>query len=455
MTVACLYPQTICLDNSSKPNTKLAFGILIGNLYVDLENNKVTNAIWGNINMDFQYCKKNNLNFDFENINYHYNIRDKTYSTAEEILKLTKCAIYQSLVFHSYGRNIPLDLYNNPNILLENGYLNNLDIFQLNNLENIVKSKTLEQFDFKQKIVDINTNYLTNIDYESILWVEYSLNINLLGETSTPGIRFLLGWKLHKTIPQPKPEPTPEPEPEPITQIILKLQNIKKITNGGIFDSQYIINSSHTCDADCPLKLTTDEVDFFVCGGNTASIEVHMDDANTKSLKFNIDKNSLLTIESNSDRAKSYHWINNYKNNHTFGSLIKGLFGEMLIQSNKFPVERTKSATRQNPYSSLITNESLTKCIDNANEYFSTIHDNIISGLEKYYTDLWNNDEYIANIINKNKRFYRDGDIIGIPFDINTRCAIKSVLNDIDFDISCRYIKDVWNIVFYFFVKEN
>ena len=60
MTVACLYPQTIHLDKSSKPNTKLAFGILIGNLYVDLENNKVTNAIWGNINMDFQYCKKNN-----------------------------------------------------------------------------------------------------------------------------------------------------------------------------------------------------------------------------------------------------------------------------------------------------------------------------------------------------------------------------------------------------------
>ena len=454
MTVACLYPQTIHLDKSSKPSTKLAFGILIGNLYVDLENNEVTNAVWGNINMNFQYYKKNKLNFDFENINYHYNIRDQTYNTAEEILELTKCAIYQSLVFHSYGRNIPLDLYNNPNILLENGYLNNLDIFQLNNLESLVKSNTLEHFDFKQKIVDIDTKYLTNMDYESILWIEYSLNINLLGETPTPGIRFLLGWKLTKTIPQPEPEPAPEPAPEPITQIILKLQNIKNITNGGIFNSQYIINRPSRSD-DATLQLATDEIDFFVCSGNTATIEVRTDDAATKSLKFNIDKNSLLTIESNSDRAKSYHWINNYKNNHTFSSLIKGLYGEMLIQSNKFPVERTKSTTRQNPYASCITNESLTKCIDNASEYFSEIHNNIISGLEKYYTDLWNNDEYITNIINKNKRFYRDGDIIGVPIDINTRCALKSVLNDMDFDISCRYIKDVWNIVFYLFVKEN
>ena len=142
------------------------------------------------------------------------------------------------MVFYSYGRNIPLDLYNNPNILIDNGYLNNLEIFQINNLENLVKTKTMQQFDFKQKLVDIDTNYLTKLDYGSILWIEYSLNIDLLGTTqSDSGIKFLLGWKIQKSEPQPEPEPEvepevepePEPEPEAMTQIIIKLQ--RKYTN--------------------------------------------------------------------------------------------------------------------------------------------------------------------------------------------------------------------------------
>ena len=173
--MACLYPQTILLDNSLESNKKLSFAILIGCIDADLTKN----VEWGNINMDFQYNKKNSLNLDFESINYHYTIRDKTYNKSEQILNITKSAIYQSLVFYSYGRNIPLDLYNNPNILIDNGYLNNLEIYQINNLENLVKTKTMQQFDFKQKLVDIDTNYLTKLDYGSILWIEYSLNIDL------------------------------------------------------------------------------------------------------------------------------------------------------------------------------------------------------------------------------------------------------------------------------------
>ena len=43
----------------------------------------------------------------------------------------------------------------------------------------------MQQFDFKQKLVDIDTNYLTKLDYGSILWIEYSLNIDLLGTTQS------------------------------------------------------------------------------------------------------------------------------------------------------------------------------------------------------------------------------------------------------------------------------
>ena len=177
--MACLYPKTILLDNSLESNKKLAFAMLIGCIDANLEKNTISNVEWGNINMDFQYKKKNSLNQDFESINYHYTIRDKTYNKSEQIINITQCAIYQSLVFYSYGRNIPLDLYNNPNILIDNGYLNNLEIFQINNLENLVKSKTMQQFDFKQKLVDIDTNYLTTLAYDSILWIEYSLNIEI------------------------------------------------------------------------------------------------------------------------------------------------------------------------------------------------------------------------------------------------------------------------------------
>ena len=91
--MACLYPQTILLDNSLESNKKLAFAILIGCIDADLTKNTMSNVEWGNINMDFQYNKKNSLNLDFERINYHYTIRDKTYNNSEQILNITKFSL--------------------------------------------------------------------------------------------------------------------------------------------------------------------------------------------------------------------------------------------------------------------------------------------------------------------------------------------------------------------------
>ena len=479
--MACLYPQTILLDNSLKSNKKLAFAILIGCIDVDLTKNTISNIEWGNINMDFQYNKKNSLNFDFESINYHYTIRDKTYNKSEQILNITKSAIYQSLVFYSYGRNIPLDLYNNPNILIDNGYLNNLEIFQINNLENLVKTKTMQQFDFKQKLVDIDTNYLTKLDYGSILWIEYSLNINLLGATQPDsGIKFLLGWKIQKSEQQPEPEPEvepepqpePEPEPEAMTQIIIKLENIKKdlnVNNNKYIENQEninsLLNSSYTFNKKYEEIVDTitppDKADFYICGGSQDTLQIIFNNfcvqdnnvpCNIDSLMFKIDTKKPLSIESNSKRAKSYEWVGKYKNIHNFNSFIKGLYGEMLINSQQFPVDRNQSE----PLVSYITNESLSKCIDNHEQFFENIVHNIISGLQDYYKKVWNNKDKIQQIITKNKnRFYRQGDIIGIPIDINATCKVKSILDENNnYDVSNKHINDIWKVVMYFFIKN-
>ena len=476
--MACLYPKTILLDNSLESNKKLAFAMLIGCIDANLEKNTISNVEWGNINMDFQYKKKNSLNQDFESINYHYTIRDKTYNKSEQIVNITQCAIYQSLVFYSYGRNIPLDLYNNPNILIDNGYLNNLEIFQINNLENLVKSKTMQQFDFKQKLVDIDTNYLTTLAYDSILWIEYSLNIDLLGaKQSDKGIKFLLGWKIKKSQPEiepepepePQPEPEPEPEPEAMTQIMIKLQNIKKdliIENqknqtniNSLLNSSYTFNNKYEETIDT--IASSDKIDFYICGGSQTDLQIIFNDfciadnnipCNIDSLMFKVDTNSLLSIECNSKRAKSYKWVKQYKNSHNFKSFIKGLYGEMLIDSKQFPANRNNDE----PLVSYISHESLSKCIDNHEEFFENITKNIICGLQDYYKKVWNNKDKIQKIMNENRnRFYRQGDIIGIPIDINARCALKSMLDEHNnYDISNKHINDRWNIVIYFFVNN-
>ena len=100
--------------------------------------------------------------------------------------------------------------------------------------------------------------------------------------------------------------------------------------------------------------------------------------------------------------------------------------------------------------------ESLSKCIDNHEQFFENIVHDIKSGLQDYYKKVWNNKDKIQKIITKNKnRFYRQGDIIGIPIDINAKCKVKSILDENNnYEVSNKHINDIWKVVMYFFIKN-
>ena len=100
-----LYPEGISLHKDKLCNGKkiYAFGICGGEINIlDDSTKRVEDLKWGNNPMDFISKRSNSsLMLDFEDLYYDPIVTNAYYEKPEEIVKVTKAAIFQSLIYLS------------------------------------------------------------------------------------------------------------------------------------------------------------------------------------------------------------------------------------------------------------------------------------------------------------------------------------------------------------------
>ena len=151
-------------------------------------------------------------------------------------------------------------------------------------------------------------------------------------------------------------------------------------------------------------------IDFIISSDETDCLDFYFNDFSVdwngpqpisrgaSTICFKIDPTKRIHIVANSKRAKKFLWVQD-TTSHTMDTLLKGVFGEMLLATSIVPAERTldDSGSHGNePYVGYITHRSLTRSIvQSPAVYFKEAQNNIVVELEKYYKRLWNEDELV------------------------------------------------------------
>uniref|UniRef100_A0A6C0KYT4 Uncharacterized protein n=1 Tax=viral metagenome TaxID=1070528 RepID=A0A6C0KYT4_9ZZZZ len=189
-----LYPNTINLsDSKSHDKVTYAFAVLGGQIKLinDKDNNNIDYLKWGNTNMKF--VSNNSEYFDssiqFDTITYHSLLNNSNFSKTNEIINVTKSALYQAFV----GQQGVFDFYNNENLVLENKFLDKL--ISNKDLEYKILGKTIQTLNSSQICIS-NYNIIGNnpgcvnlaLSNKEILWVQYEYDI---GDNQ---IKFIIGW---------------------------------------------------------------------------------------------------------------------------------------------------------------------------------------------------------------------------------------------------------------------
>lgn len=169
-------------------------------------------------------------------------------------------------------------------------------------------------------------------------------------------------------------------------------------------------------------------------------------------VEFSVNSSSPIRITPVSRRARRIGWI--HDEHHTFNTLLKGLFGEMLLSTGIVPVERSidnQGLNGNEPFTGYITARSLQRSItQDASTYFSQCSDGIVEDLKKFYRQLWNQDETeFVNIFHENNGLL-EGDILKIPVYITLRYAIRWSINKEN-----RVVEGTWCMLYHFNVTSN
>ena len=156
-----------------------------------------------------------------------------------------------------------------------------------------------------------------------------------------------------------------------------------------------------------------------------------------------------LTVEPMSKRANDYadNWLD--LSGHTFHTLIKGLFGQMLANSQTVPIELTKdtSGTVGEKFLGYITDDSLQRSVKpkkatwvessstlETQSFFQDEHDNMIASLQNGFRDVWSgthadkNIDWYAALYKKSQTgpLFTNGDIFSVPVELTMRFTIDN-----------------------------
>ena len=225
------------------------------------------------------------------------------------------------------------------------------------------------------------------------------------------------------------------------------------IVRESLFTFRYIVDSENLTKED--KRVVTDFVidgtisndllfypnEFFVDWENSVPKS-----SGASSINFFVGSNDKIKITPISKRAKRYKWVNT--DNHSFNTLLKCLFGELLLGTRVVPVEMIDGGE----FNKSLTEESLTRVMKHYKpSYFGNEHDKIIRKLKQFYVNLWtNNENAYASILNTEgeRGVFNSGDILKIPVDIVFRYKIQNSFNKET--EKNKVVEGVWNLMYNF-----
>ena len=156
-----------------------------------------------------------------------------------------------------------------------------------------------------------------------------------------------------------------------------------------------------------------------------------------------------MTIEAVSPRAKEYadSWLD--LSGHSFHTLIKGLFGQMLSDTQTIPVEVTldDAGTNGEAFTGIITDDSLERNVEpkkvgwvessgdvSGQSFFQDEHDSLMLSLRDAFRDVWSgaakdeNIDWYAALYKKTQTgdLFTNGDTFSVPIELTMRFTIAS-----------------------------
>ena len=480
------YPRKISLNKTmcfSKAKS-YAFGALVGSI-----KRSDLNVLSLNTSSDFHFHHKNNsnTNFIFDDIEFHSSCVDKN-----DCFGVIKAAILQSICHQCFGLKKSLDFYNNPNQLVDLGFVNDIDIYVITNLKRLILSNT------KSELNDAHHD-LPYSDYKSC-WIAYCIDVSSIvegTEETKKTLDFVLGWNIEPDKRIVKLDDKIQEKLDELSKIreitskkTLDLMNIKsqidnsensimkieskknEILSRGVVmreapkEHLSLYTFKYTIDTNQTSKITSKQsvIDMMIYSETLCfkkrKFDIDWNSGNPRSLgsntiEFSANSKNPIRVVPMSRRTKKQRWI--YEGgNHTFNTLLKGLFGEMLLSTGIVPVERTidESGLHGNEaFAGYITTKSLQRSITQpASVYFNDSHNNIINDLNMFYKTLWKEDEIeFVNIFHNNKGLI-EGDILKIPVEITFKYTLRGCITKQDKE--CRAVEGTWCMLYHFNVMS-
>ena len=162
------------------------------------------------------------------------------------------------------------------------------------------------------------------------------------------------------------------------------------------------------------------------------------------SVQFVSDTDAPFKLTPVSPRAREYadSWLET--DAHTFHSLLKGLFGQMLVNSGVVPVELTldKLGSTGEPFIGYITDDSLERNVvpkftdwvntdASGGSFFEQEHSQIMANLGTSFKNIWSvdaNAEWYANLYNVKSSgpVFNVGDTFSVPIEVLMRYEIRT-----------------------------
>lgn len=477
-----MYPRKIPLNKTLcfSKRKSFAFGALIGNIKVMEAGEKIVNDLSFAPEFQFHYKGNTDTNLTFEDIEFDSYV-DKT----SDCLRVLKAAIFQSISHQCFGINESFDFYNNPSMPVELGLVSNIDIHVITNLKRLILSNTTTELNNNNFLPYSNYKYCWigySIDVSTIIegtkkktidfvlgWhinncssikpkqnknrVEYVVvnqdNSNYDDQISKleGEIQEQLGElaKIREITTKEKGDLMQiKNEIDNGNDIIRRIEmNKNKILSKGVVMRQEpkehlsLYTFKYTVDVNQASKVSSKSsiIDMMIYG-DTLTFKKNSFDLDWSSgkpnavgsntIQFSVESSKPIRIIPVSRRAKKIGWIQ--EDNHTFNTLIKGLFGEMLLSTGIVPVERTtnnQGRDENEPFTGYVTTRSLRRSItQEISVYFNESSNRIVENLTEFYRTLWSEDESeFVNIVHNNNGLLQ-GDILKIPVDITIRYAL-------------------------------
>ena len=116
----------------------------------------------------------------------------------DDKIRIIRALIFQSLIHKAYNVDDVHDFYNTPELLVTNGYVEDLNINILNDLKNIILRQTIDTIDTLDKATVINVTSPLSYTTNDVVWFKYAYDMSESTSNKDNVLFFLLGFTIEK-----------------------------------------------------------------------------------------------------------------------------------------------------------------------------------------------------------------------------------------------------------------